>query len=130
MMGPTQVAQGALFYEFVIEDHVPPDHLLRGIDRFVDLGDMRRHLAPRPVAGAARSEAYLALMGKLVELRKSAGLSQVQLARKLGKPPSYVGKYELGGRRLDVVEIWILLHCLEADPCAVLEDIFRDTRTA
>ena len=46
MMGPKQVAQGALFYEFSIEDHVPPDHLLRSIDRFVDLGDMRRHLAP------------------------------------------------------------------------------------
>ena len=30
MMGPRQVAQGALFYEFSIEDHVPPDHLLRG----------------------------------------------------------------------------------------------------
>jgi transposase len=46
MMGPRQVAQGSLFYEFSIEDHVPPDHLLRFIDRFVDLGDMRRHLAP------------------------------------------------------------------------------------
>jgi transposase len=46
MMGPRQVAQGALFYEFSIEDHVPPDHLLRAMDRFVDLGDMRRHLAP------------------------------------------------------------------------------------
>ncbi|MGV0879940.1 transposase, partial [Martelella sp. FLE1502] len=46
MMGSRQVAQGALFYEFTIEDHVPADHLLRGIDRFVDLGDMRHHLAP------------------------------------------------------------------------------------
>lgn len=46
MMGPRQVAQGALFYEFSIDDHVPANHLLRGIDRFVDLGDMRRHLAP------------------------------------------------------------------------------------
>ena len=46
MMGPRQVAQGALFYEFSIEDHVPQDHLLRSIDHFVDLGDMRRHLAP------------------------------------------------------------------------------------
>ena len=46
MMGPRQVAQCALFYEFSIEDHVPPDHLLRSIDQFVDLGDMRRHLAP------------------------------------------------------------------------------------
>ncbi len=46
MMGPRQVGQGSLFYEFSLEDHVPPDHLLRSTDRFVDLGDMRRRLAP------------------------------------------------------------------------------------
>ena len=46
MMGPRQVAQGALFYEFSIEEHVPSDHLLRSIERFVDLGGIRRHLAP------------------------------------------------------------------------------------
>ena len=46
MMGPRQVAQGALFYEFSIEDHVPEDHLLRRIDRFLDLSDIRRLLAP------------------------------------------------------------------------------------
>ena len=46
MMGPLQVAQGALFYEFSLEDHVPPEHLLRSIDRFVDLTDLRRRLAP------------------------------------------------------------------------------------
>ena len=46
MMGPRQVAQGALFYEFSLEDHVPSDHVLRQIDRFVDLSDVRSHLAP------------------------------------------------------------------------------------
>ena len=46
MMVPKQIAQGALFYAFSIEDHVPPDHLLRAIDRFVELGNMRQHLAP------------------------------------------------------------------------------------
>jgi transposase len=46
MMGPRQVAQSALFYEFSIENHVPQDHLLRSIDRFVDLADVRWHLAP------------------------------------------------------------------------------------
>jgi len=45
MMGPRQQAQSALFYEFCLEDHVPADHLLRSIDRFVDLSDVRRHLA-------------------------------------------------------------------------------------
>ena len=46
MMGPRQVAQGALFYEFSLERHVPEDHLLRSIDGFVDLGDVRSRLAP------------------------------------------------------------------------------------
>ena len=46
MLGPRQEAQGALFYEFSIEDHVPQDHLLRSIDRFVDLSSIRQHLAP------------------------------------------------------------------------------------
>jgi transposase len=46
MLGPKQEAQGALFYEFSIEGHVPQDHLLRSIDRFVDLSGIRHHLAP------------------------------------------------------------------------------------
>ncbi len=37
MMGPRQVAQASLFYEFSIEDHIPADHLLRKIDRYLDL---------------------------------------------------------------------------------------------
>lgn len=48
MMGPKQEAQAALFYEFSLEDHVPQDHLLRSIDRFVDLSSIRGHLADRP----------------------------------------------------------------------------------
>lgn len=46
MMGPRQVAQGALFYEFSIESFVPKDHPVRGIDRFLDLTDVRPLLAP------------------------------------------------------------------------------------
>ena len=46
MMGHRQVEQAALFYEFSLERHVPTDHLLRSIDRFVELGDLRRELAP------------------------------------------------------------------------------------
>ncbi len=45
MMGPRQEAQALLFYEFSLEDHVPQDHLLRSIDRFVDLTSIRAHLA-------------------------------------------------------------------------------------
>ena len=46
MMGERQVDQAALFYEFSLERHVPQDHLLRAIDRFVDLSEVRRDLAP------------------------------------------------------------------------------------
>jgi transposase len=45
MMGYRQVKQAALFYEFSLERHVPIDHLLRSIDRFVELGELRRELA-------------------------------------------------------------------------------------
>src|SRR6202162_5403020 len=46
MMGPRQVEQGVLFYNFSLDAHVPGDHLLRSIDRFVDLSELRRELAP------------------------------------------------------------------------------------
>ena len=46
MMGERTVVQEALFYSFSIENHVPADHLLRSIDRFVDLGSIREHLRP------------------------------------------------------------------------------------
>jgi transposase len=46
MMGPRQVEQGALFYNFSLDAHVPGSHLLRSIDRFVDLSEVRREVAP------------------------------------------------------------------------------------
>jgi transposase len=44
MMGHQRVEQ-ALFYEFSLERHIPAGHLLRSIDRFVELGELRRELA-------------------------------------------------------------------------------------
>jgi transposase len=46
MMGRRQVEQSALFYEFSLEKHISADHPLRSIDRFVDLDQVRRELAP------------------------------------------------------------------------------------
>ena len=45
MMGERQVDQAALFYAFSLERHVPSDHMLRSIDRFMDLEDLRAGLA-------------------------------------------------------------------------------------
>ena len=46
MMGERRVMQEALFYGFSLERQVPDNHVLRKIDRFVDLSDLRVHLGP------------------------------------------------------------------------------------
>jgi transcriptional regulator with XRE-family HTH domain len=52
---------------------------------------------------ADRDEAQLLVL--LKELRQSAGLRQQDLAERLGRPQSFVSKYESGERRLDVVDL-------------------------
>jgi transposase len=46
MMGRLDSGQDKLFYSFNLDSHVPQSHLLRGIDHFLDLRDLRQHLAP------------------------------------------------------------------------------------
>ena len=46
MMGKQSKVQAALFYEFNLEEHVPKNHLLWLIDRFVDLASLRQELEP------------------------------------------------------------------------------------
>ena len=45
MMGQLPPDQNALFYDFCLEQYVPQDHLLRQIDAFLDLSDLRNHLS-------------------------------------------------------------------------------------
>ena len=58
MMGERRVMQEALFYGFSLERHVPSDHLLRKIDRFVDLSGLRAHLARPRGERAKRHETH------------------------------------------------------------------------
>lgn len=46
MMGRQQAGQAPLFYSFNLDEHVPANHLLRGIDQFLDLSQLHAHLAP------------------------------------------------------------------------------------
>ena len=46
MIGERRMMQEALFCGFSLERHVPNDHILRKIDRFVDLSEVRAHLEP------------------------------------------------------------------------------------
>lgn len=67
------------------------------------------------MAGTVHTEAYKEVIASLVDLRSKAGLSQAALAIRLGKPASFVGKYELGERRLDVVEFLVVLNALDTN---------------
>lgn len=50
-------------------------------------------------------KAYKRFRTRLVQARKEAGLRQVEAARRLGRPNSFISKCELGERRVDVVEL-------------------------
>ncbi|WP_341905212.1 helix-turn-helix transcriptional regulator [Sandarakinorhabdus limnophila] len=45
------------------------------------------------------------MLSCLVQARRSAGLNQTELAESLGRPQSFVSKFEAGERRIDVVEL-------------------------
>jgi ribosome-binding protein aMBF1 (putative translation factor) len=75
------------------------------------------------VAGTVHTDAYRAFLSALVQARQDAGLSQADLANHLRKPPSFVGKYELGERRLDVIELLVILKILEVDAKKFVADL-------
>lgn len=54
---------------------------------------------------ARRSAAYRLFLRHLREARLTAGLSQAEVAKRLGRPQSFVSKCESGERRVDVVEL-------------------------
>lgn len=68
------------------------------------------------MAGAVFSPAYRAFLECLIEARRGAGVTQVELAKQLAKPQSYVSKVERGERRIDVVEFTDWARALKADP--------------
>lgn len=69
------------------------------------------------------SEAYQAAIQTLVELRTARQISQRALAATLGKPRSFVSKYENRERRLDLVEFIVVARALGLEPGAAIERI-------
>ena len=68
---------------------------------------------------SVHSPAYAHVRAKLVAMRKQAGLTQRDLARKLGREHSFVWRIETGERRLDVVEFLWVCQALGQDAAAV-----------
>lgn len=68
---------------------------------------------------------YAGIRKKLVELRKSAGLSQRAAADKIGRERSFISRIELGERRLDLVELFWLLRVYKADPISEVSALLK-----
>lgn len=71
------------------------------------------------------TDAYEKFVLKLVALRKERGLSQAELAARLGKPQQFVSVVERRVRRLDVIELYAVLAALEMDPEEFVRDLYR-----
>lgn len=65
------------------------------------------------------------LQTTLAALRKGAGLTQRQLAEKLGREHSLVGRLELGERRLDMVEFYQLCRACKVEPDTTARELMR-----
>ena len=58
------------------------------------------------------TDAYASLLGTLIQLRIEKGVSQVELARRLGKTQQFISKVEQGVRRIDMVEFYAIAKAL------------------
>ena len=69
-----------------------------------------------------KSPDYDRLVATLVAVRHAAGIRQQALAKKLGKPQSFIAKYEGGERRIDMIEFITIARALGADPVKLFRD--------
>ena len=68
---------------------------------------------------------HVKLRELLIAARKAAGLTQQEVANILGRPQSFVAKYEVGERRLDVIEFIAVVRALGTDPVRMLGKLTR-----
>jgi transcriptional regulator with XRE-family HTH domain len=66
----------------------------------------------------------LRLREALVEARNAAGLTQGELAKKLGRTQTFVSNYERGERKVGVVEFILIARTLGAEARELLDQIF------
>ena len=64
----------------------------------------------------------------LKKLRAQKKVTQLQLADLLGRPQSFVSKYECGERRLDVLEFIQVCNALDEPPSVVIQQIEKGSK--
>jgi transcriptional regulator with XRE-family HTH domain len=66
------------------------------------------------------------LRALLKAARKKAGLTQDELAERMGAYKTFVSKYERGERQLDVIEFIAVAEALKLDPKTLIDQVMRD----
>jgi transcriptional regulator with XRE-family HTH domain len=64
----------------------------------------------------------------MIAAREKSGLTQAEVSARLGRPQSFVSKYENGERRLDILEFVQVCNALETDPQAIINDLQTGAR--
>jgi transcriptional regulator with XRE-family HTH domain len=70
-----------------------------------------------------RNPRYALFQKALIDARQEKSLTQQEVALRLGKPQSFVSKYESGERRLDVIEFWDVCQALGIEPRSILDQL-------
>lgn len=73
---------------------------------------------------SVHSDAYSSVVDYLIELRRTQGVHQSELARRLGKHQQFISKVENKVRRLDVVEFYAYVKALGGDPQKAIAEVY------
>ena len=69
------------------------------------------------------TDAYKTMIEMLLAARRAAGVTQVELSKRLGKPQPFISNVERGIRRLDVVEFYAIARALGVDPVELFAEL-------
>lgn len=65
------------------------------------------------------------LVAVLIEARQNSGLTQAELAKRVGKDQTFISIIERGQRRVDVLEFVALANAMKADPASLFEHVLN-----
>jgi transcriptional regulator with XRE-family HTH domain len=69
--------------------------------------------------------AYGLMLEALLDLRRSSGVTQVELAKRLGRTQAFISTFERGIRRIDLIEFYAIVRALGGDPVSIFADLVR-----
>lgn len=78
------------------------------------------------MTASLHSTRYSKFRNILKDARKQAGLTQTAVANALDKHQSYVTKYELGERRVDIVELIDIANAIGCDPKDIIDQLLEE----